>query len=56
MTTVINYLYQIPNRERIHYVAMDMWKPYKDAVNEVLPQAKIVVDKFHVVRMANDAI
>jgi len=33
-----------------------MWKPYKDAVNTVLPQAKVVVDKFHVVRMANQAL
>ena len=35
---------------------MDMWKPYKDAVQLVLPDAKIVIDKFHVVRMANDAL
>lgn len=35
---------------------MDMWRPYKDAVNTVLPHAKVVVDKFHVVRMANQAL
>src|SRR5699024_5956995 len=35
---------------------MDMWKPYKDAVNTILPHAKVVVDKFHVVRMANPAL
>ncbi len=35
---------------------MDMWKPYKDAVNTILPHAKVVVDKFHVVRMANQAL
>lgn len=35
---------------------MDMWKHYKDAVKTVLPRAKIVVDKFHVVRMANQAL
>ncbi len=33
-----------------------MWKPYKDAVNTILPHAKVVVDKFHVVRMANQAL
>ncbi|MBD7935962.1 transposase [Cytobacillus sp. Sa5YUA1] len=28
---------------------MDIWKLYKDAVNIILPpQAKVVVDKFHV--------
>jgi transposase len=33
-----------------------MWVPYKDAVELVLPQAKIVIDKFHVVKMANEAL
>lgn len=35
---------------------MDMWRPHKDTVNTVLPEAKVVVDKFHVVRMANQAL
>lgn len=35
---------------------MDMWKPYKDAIRAVFPNIPIVVDKFHVVRMANQAM
>ncbi len=35
---------------------MAMWKPYRRAVQAVLPQARIVVDKFHVVRVANEAL
>jgi Transposase len=35
---------------------MGMWRPYKEAVNAVLPQATIVVDKFHVLRLANAAL
>jgi transposase len=35
---------------------MDMWNPYKTAVKTVLPKAKIVVDKFHVVKMANECL
>src|SRR5690625_5949031 len=35
---------------------MDMWRPYKDAVNMVIPHAKIVIDKFHVVKLANEAL
>ena len=35
---------------------MAMWTPYRDAVRAVIPQAEIVVDKFHVVRMANEAM
>nr|WP_270376004.1 transposase [Enterococcus thailandicus] len=54
--TVIQRLTEIDDRHYIEYVTMDMWKPYKDAVNTVLPHAKIVVDKFHVVRMANQAL
>lgn len=54
--TVIDYLQRLPNRHTVRYVAMDMWQPYRDAVRLVLPQALVVVDKFHVVRMANQAL
>lgn len=54
--TVIRRLSSLPNKEKIKVVAMDMWKPYKDAVKVALPQAMIVIDKFHVVRMANEAM
>lgn len=55
-TTVIRYLSNLKEKHTIEYVAMDMWRPYKDAVKECLPNAQIVVDKFHVVRMANAAV
>ncbi|GMX66807.1 hypothetical protein Elgi_60790 [Paenibacillus elgii] len=35
---------------------MDMWQLYKDAVKAVLRKATIIVDKFYVVRMANQAL
>lgn len=54
--TVIQRLSEISDRTFIEYVTMDMWKPYKDTVNTILPHAKVVVDKFHVVRMANQAL
>lgn len=54
--TLLRYLYQLKNKEDIRYVAMDMWNPYRDAVKGVLPDASIVVDKFHLVRMANEAM
>ncbi|MCL2876854.1 MAG: ISL3 family transposase [Betaproteobacteria bacterium] len=54
--TVVRFLYYLEGKERIQYVAMDMWTPYHDACRAVIPQAVIVVDKFHVVRMANDAL
>ncbi len=54
--TVVRFLHHLEGKERIQYVAMDMWTPSRDAVQAVIPQAEIVVDKFHVVRMANDAL
>lgn len=53
---IVGYLSRLPNRGRIQYVAMNMWQPYKDAVKAVLPKATIIIDKFHVVRMANQAL
>ncbi|NDU80289.1 MAG: ISL3 family transposase [Ferrovum sp.] len=54
--TMIHYLSNLNGKENIQYVAMDMWEPYRDACLVVLPQAKIVIDKFHVVKMANEAM
>ena len=54
--TVAKYLFKLPSRDRVQYVAMDMWTPCRGAVEAVLPEATIVIDKFHVVRMANDAM
>lgn len=54
--TVIGYLSRLPDKGRIQYVTMDMWQPYKDAVKAALPKATIIVDKFHIVRMANQAL
>jgi transposase len=54
--TILHYLSGLNNKESIKYVAMDMWRPYRDAVEQVLPQAMIVIDKFHVVKMVNEAL
>ena len=54
--TVVKRLRQIKDKEKIELVAIDMWKPYRDAVNTVLPDAIVVIDKFHVVKMVNKAL
>ncbi len=56
MATVAGYLQQLPDRKRVHYVAMDMWNPYREAVRQLLPHATVIVDKFHVLRQANHAL
>jgi transposase len=55
-TTIISFLRSLEHPERITHVAMDMWRPYREAVQEVLPHAAIVVDKYHVARMGNEAL
>lgn len=54
--TVVRYLHHLEGKERIQYVAMDMWQPYRDACHAVIPDAKVIVDKFHVVKLANEAM
>lgn len=51
-----DWLLQFPSRHRVKAVAIDMWRPYKDVVNELLPGVPVVIDKFHVVRMANEGM
>lgn len=53
---VISYLSKLKDIDKVELVAMDMWRTYKDAVNMVIPHAKIVIDKFHVVKLANEAL
>lgn len=53
--TVANRLSRLDHRKSIELVTIDMWRPYRDAAAAVLPQATVVVDKFHVVRMLNSA-
>lgn len=55
-STVRDFLLKLPNRDRIEWATMDMWKSYLDVVREALPQARTAVDKFHVVRLANRAL
>ena len=43
-------------REQIKYFSMDMWSPYKAVAETVFPNAKIVVDKFHLVTAINNAL
>lgn len=51
--TVTAHLAGLKTPEVVRVVAMDMWRPYLDAVHATLPDATVVVDKFHVVRMAS---
>jgi len=41
---------------KITHVSLDMWDPYIKAVKELCPNAKLVFDKFHVVKKVNEAL
>jgi transposase len=43
-------------RDRIRYVAIDMCTVFVAAIRRYLPNATIVVDHFHVVKLANDTV
>jgi transposase len=53
---VEEYLDRLPEPERIKGVAMDMHEPFRQAVEMCLPRAKVVVDKFHLIRHINGAL
>jgi len=41
---------------RIRLAVMDMWKPFHQATTKNAPQARIVYDKFHILRHLGDAL
>jgi transposase len=41
---------------KIEVVCIDMWKAFKGSVNQYCPQAKIIYDKFHIIKHLNDAV
>jgi transposase len=43
-------------RDSIEAVAQDMWEPFINAVEQYLPQADIVHDKFHIAKNLGEAV
>lgn len=50
------YLERLPDRDRIEVVCQDMYHEYRTIARKYLPKATVVVDKFHVVKKANEAV
>lgn len=55
-TDLMTYFKAMPDKHKIKVVTMDMWRTYKDVVNAQLPGRDIVVDRWYVIRMANEAL
>lgn len=48
--------FSLKQREKVKYVVIDLWNPYKDLAKTYFPNAKIVADKFHYSRYANEVV
>ena len=53
---LLKWLLQLPDRRAVEVVTMDMWDPYRAAVRRLLPDARIVVDRYHVHNLLNVAL
>lgn len=54
--TIIRYLEQLPEKDRIEVAVIDMHAPYLQALTEQLPQVFVVIDRFHVIQLLNRAV
>ena len=48
--------YPLEQREKVKWVCTDMYRPFKKPIAELLPNAQWVIDRFHVVMKANEAL
>lgn len=55
-THMNSFFETLPDREKVEWVCTDMWRPYKESFGPFFPNAQLVIDKFHVIRMASDAL
>ncbi|HKC65414.1 MAG TPA: ISL3 family transposase [Pyrinomonadaceae bacterium] len=53
---LINALRSIPGHDKIEVVVIDMSHKLRKAIQKALPQALVVIDKFHIQRYANRGI
>jgi transposase len=44
---------QFKDHSHVKGLTIDMWQPYRDVVGELFPNLPVVIDKFHVVKIAN---
>lgn len=54
--SVNHFLANLAGRREVEVVTMDMWGPYRSAVRRAMPQAVIIVDKWHIQNKANNGM
>ena len=50
------YFRTFPDKHKVKVVTMDLWNVYRQVIEHHFPKQMIVADRWHVVRMANDAV
>ncbi|STY64932.1 transposase-like protein [Legionella taurinensis] len=50
-STLKSYLSSLPGKERVKVICMDLSSTYRSIVKKYFPNAKIVADRFHVIRL-----
>jgi len=53
---ITEFFRTLKNKENVEWIALDMWGPYKVVLNKELPDARLVIDRFHVVAKATEAL
>lgn len=53
---LIPYFKKMPDKERVKVLTMNLWSVYRQVAQAQFQGRPIVADRFHVVRMANEAI
>jgi len=54
--SLTEYFNQMPNRERVLWVCTDMYRPFERSIKDAFPNARWVIDHYHVVAYANRAM
>jgi len=55
-TDIASYFAEIPDRHNVKVIVINMWSHYQEMAKEQFLGKLIVVDKSHVIRMANEAL
>lgn len=53
---LIDYFTVLPDTDKILWVCSDMYRPFEDTLKSTMPNAQWVIDHFHVVAKANEAL
>jgi transposase len=47
---------KLSDGETVEWICTDMWRPFERNFSPYLPSAKLVIDRFHLVKMASEAL